>query len=283
MVRFMKQLGKAGLYMGTMVSMQFLAYFIFMFSYLYELTMELETGAVISRSAEELGRSLYDYLLYKSSEIYILYGIMTLAVFWFIFAIRKKSMLKEARILLFRPKKIIPILLLGISCCMVIQWAFIGLPIPQQLLEEYNEAVSMTMGGSLAMILLTNVVIAPIVEEITFRGLAMSRLAKIMPISLAAVLTSGIFGLIHGQILWILYASALGLMMSLVAVQCESVLASILFHMVFNLFGSFPILEAALGFSEEGMILAGIVASVVGIGSIIWLVRDRKKDWEQLQ
>lgn len=279
MVKFLKQSGKAICYMGTTIGMQFVAYLIFMFWYIYDSLRDIlyMTDKEINAVQQRLPLNLYNYLMDNSNWIYILYGILSISFFWFIFAIRKKKLLKEARVIPFDPKKIIPVLLLAVSSCLMIQWAFWALPIPEDVLTEYDEAVSMAVEGGTAMIIATNVFVAPIVEEITFRGLALSRLAKIMPITLASVLTSGIFGVIHGQILWICYATLLGILMSFIAVQCESVLASILFHMIFNLLGSFPILESILGYSMTAITIAGVVGLVVSIAIIFWMIRDRKK------
>ncbi len=83
--------------------------------------------------------------------------------------------------------------------------------------------------------LLSVAIFAPLVEELIFRGLVLSRLRKAMPAWLAVLLQGLVFGFVHGQLVWIVYATLFGLLLGYVRLRADSLKASILLHMGFNL------------------------------------------------
>lgn len=270
MINFLKQAGKAICYIGLFVGMQFLAFLIFSAVYLIQLSALLSSGYQISGMQALEG--LNNFILQNTGWVAVLYGLMTLFFVWFIFAIRKQKMREEAGLVAFSGKMILPIILLAISSVIAIQCAFELLPIPEEMMLEYEESIVGMMRGSIISIFIANVIMAPVVEEVIFRGLVLSRLQKAMPSVLAAVITSIAFGLLHGQILWICYATLLGIMMSFVALSCKSTLASMLYHIIFNFFGLFPVFGLLLGDSGEMLIIAQAVSIIAAILIICWMV-----------
>lgn len=114
------------------------------------------------------------------------------------------------------------------------------------------------------------VIIAPIVEEIVFRGIILRRFGKAMPMILAVILSSCLFGLGHGQIVWIAYAAILGVLFSAIALQEKSVTASIIMHMVFNFFG---LVIELISCSKSVMSIICIAAFAIIISTWIFLLR----------
>ena len=109
------------------------------------------------------------------------------------------------------------------------------LPLPQQLMESYNQASQGLNTSLLWADLLSVAIFAPLVEELIFRGLVLSRLRKAMPAWLAVLLQGLVFGFVHGQLVWIVYATLFGLLLGYVRLRTDSLKASILLHMGFNL------------------------------------------------
>lgn len=109
------------------------------------------------------------------------------------------------------------------------------LPLPQQLMESYNQASQGLNTSLLWADLLSVAVFAPLVEEMIFRGLVLSRLRKALPAWLAVVLQGLVFGFVHGQLVWIVYATLFGLLLGYVRLRTGSLKASILLHLGFNL------------------------------------------------
>lgn len=101
----------------------------------------------------------------------------------------------------------------------------------KKLLEEVpnNRNTSLWLG------LVLFGIVAPIMEEIIFRWLMYGRIKLMIGRILAPILTSLFFGLYHGNLLQAIYAFIMGLIMILLYESCQSLLASILFHMGANI------------------------------------------------
>lgn len=83
------------------------------------------------------------------------------------------------------------------------------------------------------------IIIAPISEELIFRGVTMGYAAKIMPFWVANIFQAFLFGLFHGNVVQGTYAFVVGLFCGYVCYRGGSIYLSILFHMLFNLWGTF--------------------------------------------
>jgi len=78
------------------------------------------------------------------------------------------------------------------------------------------------------------VIVAPVAEEIIFRGYLYGKLKKFVPIWVAIVVTSLIFGAIHGAWNLAIDTFALSLILCLMREFTGNIWSSILLHMVKN-------------------------------------------------
>jgi uncharacterized protein len=79
------------------------------------------------------------------------------------------------------------------------------------------------------------VAIAPIVEELVFRGFIFNALLRYTPVWFAAIVSGLAFGLSHGSLSAALPLSVSGIVLALVYYRSGSLTASILTHATFNL------------------------------------------------
>lgn len=86
----------------------------------------------------------------------------------------------------------------------------------------------------LVLAFLSLVVIAPISEEILFRGFLYGKLKKYMPIWIAVIATSVLFGFVHGAWNLAFDTFALSVILCILRELTGSIWASILLHMVKN-------------------------------------------------
>ncbi len=82
---------------------------------------------------------------------------------------------------------------------------------------------------------ISSVVVAPIIEELLFRGVLFAGLAKRWPVWLAAVVSSLAFAVLHGQVNVGIYTFVLGCLLSWLYVRSGSVYPGILVHFLNNL------------------------------------------------
>ncbi len=89
-------------------------------------------------------------------------------------------------------------------------------------------------GYEIMLAFITLVIIAPIAEEIIFRGYLFGRLKKYAPVWVAIVVTSVVFGALHGAWNLAIDTFALSVVMSLLRQNTGSLWSSILLHMSKN-------------------------------------------------
>ncbi len=89
------------------------------------------------------------------------------------------------------------------------------------------------------IILAVVVVIGPIVEEIIFRKVFIDRMS-IYGDRLAIVVSSVLFGLFHGNISQLIYATALGCVLGYVYTKTRKIKYTVALHILLNFFGTVP-------------------------------------------
>ncbi len=201
--------------------------------------------------------AVYERTLSASIPLTLVSGLATLAVLAVVYLAIRRMRPQDAFWL--RPVKgsalwagaaLAPALYVLVTAVMAI--------VPQGLLDDYNQAASgLDEAGVLAFLCV--VIVSPVVEEIIFRGLIMTRLARAMSPLPAVILSAAVFGLCHGQFLWFCYAFVLGMVFGLLDMRARSILPSILAHVAFNLIGQiFTILDHV--FPEERWVVPAMAA-----------------------
>ena len=79
-------------------------------------------------------------------------------------------------------------------------------------------------------------ILAPLGEEIVFRGVVYGQLRKVLKVPYAVVLSGLAFGLFHGNLVQAVYATVIGCLLALVYEWYGTIVAPMLFHSVANLF-----------------------------------------------
>lgn len=235
------QIGKAicyiGLYFGMQFAVSYAALILYVaFERLYILFHGTDIDILMNHALNE--QILTEKLNSMLPAVLIVSGILTVLALWLFFLIRRRRFRTEIHLKPFRAAHWPGILLGAAGLCLFINFGMELIPIPAEILEEYAESSAGLLEGPFVLLFLSNVIMAPVVEEILFRGLVYGRLKRAMPRGAAILLSSLLFALMHGQILWICYTFLVGIILCLAAEKTDSILASIVIHMLFNLFGT---------------------------------------------
>ena len=177
--------------------------------------------------------TLMQVLTDQSMKYSLIANMLTLVVIMIFYLIRRKKF-SEA---LWLRKVDAPTLWEGVAFApgLYLIVSAVLFALPESWLESYNEAsAGITTGGVVGV--LAVVVAAPVVEEIVFRGLIMTRLSRAMPGWLAVLLSAAIFGACHGHPVWFGYAFALGTVFGFMDLRAGSIWPSVLGHVAFNSF-----------------------------------------------
>lgn len=161
--------------------------------------------------------------------------------------------------------------------------------------EVENELEQMTVVTPLGINILFVGILAPIFEELFYRKAVIDRLRRYG--DLPAILISGvIFGLIHGNLSQIFYATAVGILLSFIYVRTGSVLYTISIHSAFNMIGGVYTTELIRRLGEEltpaegdtvgeAMLMAystfTVVALIVGVLFCVFNLRRFRRSLRQ--
>ena len=90
------------------------------------------------------------------------------------------------------------------------------------------------MGNDLLFIAVTTVLLAPLTEEIVFRGYMFNTLLQTFEEKTAVWIVSIVFALCHTQPVWILYSLGMGLLLTWISLREHNIFQGILLHIGFN-------------------------------------------------
>ena len=120
--------------------------------------------------------------------------------------------------------------------------------------------------------------LAPVGEELFFRGFMLTRLRRVWSAGPAILMTAIAFGVIHGEVVHGVLATGIGIYLGLVTERSASVIPAVICHVANN--AASVVLSAAFG-SPQGY-GANAVLLVIGAGlfaaSLRWLPAPRSDD-----
>jgi len=140
--------------------------------------------------------------------------------------------------------------------------------------ESYDRMITTLIGDDSILAILSVVVLAPIAEEIMFRGITMKYAERAVGALPAVILQALLFAAYHGNLIQGVYALVIGLLLGMMTVWASGRLAGpILLHMVINL--SAYLIPTAL-FDGNAIAIVIIIVAVVISVLLISLYRARK-------
>lgn len=148
------------------------------------------------------------------------------------------------------------------------------------IFPTYQEMTDVAMEGQpMWELFLTVGVLAPIAEEIIFRGLIFRRMRDELKPVTAIILSSLAFGLYHGNMVQFLYASLLGSLLAVIYHRTGTLWTSILAHMAANLWSLFggiwwAKLQESLPFGVGIGILLELLLCVI---PAYWIFANKRK------
>jgi hypothetical protein len=171
---------------------------------------------------------------------------------------------------------IISLVISGISGQFLVDGALnLVRPFFEEAFAEYDKLVSGVTGASASWVMwFTVIAVAPIAEELLFRGLTLTYCRKCLPVPLAILFQGFLFGLYHGNVIQGIYAFALGSVLGLIAYRTDSVIPGMILHVSLN--ASLLIVPESLYLTTAGTIISTIIALVVFVVGLYFSLRKKK-------
>lgn len=131
--------------------------------------------------------------------------------------------------------RLLPAVLLGAAACILVNHLLEISGLTRQYAGDVDQVKQVLYQGNLIRELIGVGLLAPVAEELVFRGMAMRRMRENLGVLTSIGISSLIFGTMHGNFLQGLFAFVLGLLMGYVYERCKTLAAPILLHVGANL------------------------------------------------
>lgn len=191
----------------------------------------------IDTSSEEFLNSINEDFLTGTSYsiimfvVYIGYLVIFGLWFWLMFC-RKKQTGDWKQVL--KPQRIGGIVGCGIALQITISmFLTIILPLFPKIFESYSSVME-ALGSDSVLMIICVCLLAPIGEELIFRGLTFRIMKKAVPWQAAFIVQAVLFGVYHLNLVQGIYAALLGLLLGYLAHRYGSVVPGILLHVAVN-------------------------------------------------
>lgn len=107
-------------------------------------------------------------------------------------------------------------------------------PLFETLFTDYAQIMDQLLGVNLPLVMIYTIIIAPITEELIFRGVILYYCCNNSSFVLANICQSVLFGIYHGNVIQGIYAALLGLLLGYVRIKYKTITAPILLHLMIN-------------------------------------------------
>ena len=173
-----------------------------------------------------------------SLEINILVGALVVIVLAVFSMLRKTTLSKDACINKYPPQFTITTIIMGVAVAYAIMLAFSLIQktgiLPDSWFQAQESAYSDVYSASPFMQFISVGFVAPVMEEILFRGFMLGALKKEMHPWAAIVVSALFFSVAHGTPIGMIYTFFLGIIMAWLTIKFKSIVPSLLFHMAYN-------------------------------------------------
>lgn len=123
-------------------------------------------------------------------------------------------------------------------------------------------------------------IVAPVTEEILYRGFVMKNLSRVSQ-HFGIIASAAIFGLAHENLAQFILAFPMGIFLGRIAVKHNSLIPSILVHMTVNIFAFvLGFLMDSLPTNDMGIVILFIADAafyfIAGLGMVLWIKEVKK-------
>ena len=188
------------------------------------------SGGIDLSNVEQIMEEAINAVLGQSMLILLISNLVSIAVFlpiWLKTRRRAEPYKNEKPVM-------VCLLTIGLFAAFnVVQMLIFALMDVMKYFPEYEEISDMIVMGPLVIQVISVGFVAPIVEELVFRGILINRM-KWMPIWAAVLIQGVIFGLVHMNVFQGLYAFVAGILLGIIFVKFRSIIVVIAGHMAYN-------------------------------------------------
>lgn len=281
MKKVLKQIGKAIGYFAVYLSCMNIVDLIV--GYIYGYNLGAKYRAMGLSQEEAMAAFQTDGNGYKGISM-LIGALLTLLAFFIIEKVKKTNLAKETDMKMVTGKQMGLTVVGALGGMFFMNFMLTILPIPEELLGDLTSGMGSLTSYPFWLAIIVNAILIPILEEVVFRGYIFSRLGKAMPAAVAAVISSVVFGLCHGGLVWAIWAGIVGLIICVVRIKSGSIIPGIIFHIIMNTYGMvcsyFPVLEKL---SNTGMYILTAIGGIMLAVYIAGILTDKSSSKDKAE
>jgi len=229
-----------------------------------------QTGGALG--SDSLLNQAYDLYMEHYMDVLLATQFITLLMMapWYYFSFVWKKEHKDRRSV-FRFKNLLSFLLLGVGIyLLIVLYQTVVYQVAPDAMSEYNELMEESgIAGLTILSTLASLLMAPVGEEIVFRGLCLGYFRKTgMPFFIANTLQALLFGVAHMNWIQGIYAFVLGLILGYITKRFGTLVAPMLLHLIFNFCGTYVATFAFMmgdGFRLDTVIVVSVVCVILSL------------------
>lgn len=207
-----------------------------------------------------------------NTGIMILFSVSCIAIFGLWYYSRYEGDFLPKPSAVFHPVSILGILLLAPAAQYLTSYviSFISVLFPSwfEAYKKLMESAGLDEKIGIAM-LCYSVLLAPVSEELIFRGVTMRQAKKTLPFWAANIFQAFLFGAFHMNMIQGIYAFCLGLLLGYICEKSGSIYNSIFLHFLFNLLGTVLSGFLDIGNSALALIVCFFVSLLLAVSGFL--------------
>ena len=188
-------------------------------------------GMLVFSSGSCAGSASVDSFMDKNFALITVVALVIIIIVEYIFF--KNDHVVQSRVLRQKPFLIGVLIILGAACSHGLN-LLISLFNINGIFGSYEAVEAEIFGPGVVFVILRAVILAPIAEELVFRGLVFRRLKNYTNFWVAALVSSTLFGLYHMNLGQGIYAFLFGILLCAVYSRINNLIAPILLHFAAN-------------------------------------------------
>lgn len=185
----------------------------------------------------------------------------------------RKDHVVPSKILFRKPQNILFVLLLGAAASHGMSILFSLIPFGSAV-QSYEAVQTEIFSGGVIFTILRAVILAPLCEELLFRGLVFRRLKNYTNFWVGALVSAALFGLYHMNLIQGIYAFLLGILLAGVYQKYDNLWAPVLLHFGANLL-SVILVYTGMEYSATWIYILDMVV-MFAVSAAIWFFAIRK-------
>lgn len=165
----------------------------------------------------------------NTTFIYVLFSALSIFLYYFLFIREKDRLYEDAGRTEIKKDVALLVFSFGIAAAMIVNMVY------NLIYWNINSEMVELSFGEFAIYFLGTAVLAPITEELLFRKVLLTRLKRYISVRRAILISSFLFGLMHGGLFDFVYTFIVGMLLCVLFEKFEKIIYPMLMHIGFNL------------------------------------------------